>query len=147
MLKTTTATSLLLPKKLSCWDLNLSNRPTVAAHVKSVCSKMRRKYWSLRHLKGIGFNQEELVKVYMCNVRPIANYCSVVYHSMLTDEQNEALENAQVGALRAIFGPKVSGRKLRKRAPVTTLRSRRITQCHKFAEKCIASERFKHWFL
>lgn len=125
---------------------DFSDRPTVAAHVRAVCRRMKRKYWSLRHLKEIGFNDKELVEVYSSSVRPTADYCSVVYHSMLTDEQDEMLENAQVGALRAIFGPKISGRKLREKAGLTTLRKRRIEQCDKFANKCLASERFRHWF-
>ena len=125
---------------------NFSNRPTVHAQVEATCKKLRRKYWSLRHLKKVGFNEEELVKAYVTHILPIADYCSVVYHSMLTDEQDERLENAQVGALRAIFGPGISGRKMRERAEIETLRNRRIRQCDKFAEKCIASPRFSSWF-
>lgn len=86
------------------------------------------------------------MKTYVANILPIADYCSVVYHSMLTDEQDERLENAQVGALRAIFGYGVSARKLREKANIQTLRNRRIEQCDKFAEKCAASPRFSSWF-
>ena len=123
-----------------------SNRPNVKMHVDSLCKKFRRKYWMLRHLKLLGFNELELVKTYQCNILPIADYCSVVYHSLLTDEQDEQLENAQVGALRAIFGYKISGRKMRQKAQLKTLRERRIEQCDKFATKCSVSDRFRHWF-
>ena len=108
---------------------------------------MRQKNWALRHLKSVGFNEQELVRVYLSSVVPIADYCCAVYHSMLTDEQDEALENAQVAALRAIFGDyKLSARKLREKSGVKTLRQRRIEQCDKFAAKCAASDKFSHWF-
>ena len=121
-------------------------KPTVALQVQTILNKFRRKYWSLRHLKKLGFNQEELVKVYRTVIRPAADYCDVVYHSMLNDEQDEALERAQIGALRTIFDYKLSARKLRELAGVTTLRERRVEHCDKFAQKCANSARFQHWF-
>ena len=69
-----------------------------------------------------------------------------MYHSSLTDEQDEALERAQVGALRSIFDEKLSGRKLRERAGVETLRERRIAHCDRFANKCVTDPRFAAWF-
>ena len=64
----------------------------------------------------------------------------------LTDEQDQELELAQVGALRAIFGPGLSGRAMRAKANIETLRQRRIAHCDRFARKCITSERFGSWF-
>ena len=121
-----------------------SNRPTMHSHVESIIKRIRRKYWSLRLLKKNCFEQKELVKVYQSHILPIVDYCDVVYHSSLTDDQDERLERAQVGALRVIFNYKLSGRKLRALAGVNTLRERRIAHCDKFARKCVASERFKH---
>ena len=123
-----------------------SSRPTVALHVAMVCRKIRQKSWCLRHLKKLGMSEIDLISVYRGVVRPIADYCSVVYHSMLTDEQDESLENAQVSALRAIMGSRISGRKMREKANLPTLRNRRVEQCDKFARKCIASSKFSQWF-
>ena len=124
---------------------NFSTKPTMHAHVDSILVKMRQKYWVLRHLKKLGFNPDELVRVYRSLILPVADYCDVVYHSLLTDEHDEALERAQVGALRTIFDYKQSGRKLRELAGVSTLRSRRIEHVDKFAQKCTQSQ-FSHWF-
>ena len=132
--------------KMKVLGFEFGKKPTVQPQVSSIITKLRRKYWSLRHLKKLGFTAEELVKVYRSVLLPIADYCDVVYHSMLTDEQDEALERAQVGALRAIFDYKLSARKLREMAGVTTLRERRIAHCDKFALKCANSARFSHWF-
>ena len=125
---------------------NFSKKPTVHAQVKSIIKKFRQRYWSLRHLKKIGFNQEELVKMYTTVIRPIADYTDVIYHSMLTDEQDELLENAQNAALRCIFDPRLSGRKLRKLANLKTLRQRRVQHVDKFASRCVANPRFSHLF-
>ena len=125
---------------------NFSNKPSMHAHVAAVLKGMRRKFWSLRHLRQVGFNQQELVKIYKTTVRPTADYLDVVYHSLLTDEQDEALENAQLGALRAIFDYKISGRRLRELADTDTLRSRRVQHCDNFARKCLSSSRFRGWF-
>ena len=69
-----------------------------------------------------------------------------VYHSMINDEQDESIERLQTHALRCIFGPRVSGRRMRQMAELTTLRDRQIEHCDRFAAKCAASARFDHWF-
>ena len=123
-----------------------SSKPTVQAHVDVIRRRFRQRYWILLHLKRFGFDQEELAQVYRTVVRPIADYCAVVYHSMLTDAQDEDLDRCQAHALRCIYGMGVSYSEMRRRAGVTTLRQRRIEQCDKFAEQCLKSERFSGWF-
>ena len=125
---------------------HISDKPGAAAQVQSVIKKMRQRYWVLHHLRRVGFNDAELVKVYKSSILPLADYCDVVYHSQLTDEQDLLLENAQVGALKRIFGFKNSARSLRKLADVKTLRERRVSHCDKFARKCLESDRFSRWF-
>ena len=76
-------------------------------------------------------------------IRPAIEYGAAVYHSSLTDEQDEALEKLQTQALKAIYDPYLSGRKLREEAGISTLRER---ICLKFAAKCATSPRFIHLF-
>ena len=76
----------------------------------------------------------------------MAKYCAAVYHSQLTDEQDEMLEHLQSHALRLIFGPGISAGKMRDMAALPTLRTRRIELCDKLAAKAAVSERFSHWF-
>ena len=124
----------------------LTTKPSMSAHVEAVIRRLRKRYWSLRHLARIGFSRPELVKVYKSVLLPIADYGAPAYHSMLTDDQDYRLERAQVGALRCIFGYGLSGRSLRELASVTTLRQRRIEQTDKFARKCLENPRFSGWF-
>ena len=99
----------------SCWH-----------HVKAITKNIRQRYWVLWNLRAFGFDQDELVRVYTSTIRPLADYCSVVYHSALTDEMDEALENAQNG---------LSARKMRDLSGLPTLRNSIIDQCDKFADK------------
>ena len=123
-----------------------SDKPTVELHVSIVIKKLRQRNWVLYHLKKLGFTNEELVKVYKTVILPIADYCCPAYHSMLTDLQDQLLERAQVGALRAILGYGLTATQLRQEASVTTLRERRIRLTDNFANKCLTSDKFKHWF-
>ena len=71
---------------------HMNGKPTVAAHVEALRKRFRQKYWVLFNLKKNGFTKQELCKVYRNIIRPVADYCCPVYHSMMTDEQDEALE-------------------------------------------------------
>ena len=103
---------------------NFSSRPGVEAHVDTMIRQFRERYWTLCHLRHNGFTAEELVIAYLTIVRPVADYMMEVYHSMLMDRHDEAIERLQTHALKCIFGPKLSGRKLREQAGVSTLRER-----------------------
>ena len=52
----------------------------------------------LIHMKQHHFTEEELVQAY----KPIAEYYSVVFHSMFTDQQDEQIERLQSTALHYI---------------------------------------------
>ena len=125
---------------------HFSNKPNADLHVELTTKKIRQRYWILSHLRKIGFDQEELVRVYKSSVLPLADYCCPAYHSMLSDLQDQLFERTQVGALRAIYGYGMTARELRAEANVTTLRERRVFLTDKFAEKCLSSERFRSWF-
>ena len=126
--------------------MRFSNRLTMDKQVEAIQKAVRSRVWMLRNLKGHGFNEEELLKVYKTIIRPAIEYGAAVYHSSLTDEQDEKLEGLQVTALKAIYDPFLSGRKLRDRAGITTLRTRREDIAFKFASKCATNPRLTHLF-
>ena len=128
--------------KLKVLGFTFSSRPSVDAHVKEIVKRMRQRTWALRHLGKTGFNNKELVDVYRSLLLPIADYCAPAYHSLTTDQQDQRLEGAQTGALRAIFGYGRSARQLRQEAGLSTLRDRRIEATDKFARKCLQSPIF-----
>ena len=71
-------------------------RPTCHAHVAALKKRMREKVWVLRHLARAGFNETELVKVYKSIILPVLDYCAVVYHAMLTDEQTNSWKECRL---------------------------------------------------
>ena len=132
-------------ESLKVLGFHLDSRPTVHAHVAALQTRMRNTTWVLRHLKLAGFTESELATVYRTVVRPVLDYCAVVYHPMLTDEQDQMVERMQAQALKNIYGYKHSYAEMRIKAGVTTHRERRIELCDKFARKAAANPRFD-WF-
>ena len=100
----------------------------------------------LRNLKKNGFTVEELIHVYKTMLRPVVEYGCPVYHSSLTDDQDERLERLQDHALKSVYGTERSARKLRGDAGLVTLRERRENIVKKFAIKCANDPAFDHWF-
>ena len=131
---------------LKALGMRFSSKPDMSTHVDWILKSLRSRLWMLRNLKRSGFSTDELVTVYKTIIRPVEDYGCVVYHSSLTDAQDEALERLQTQALKCIYGPFRSGRKLRKDAGLETLRGRRIELCDKFAKKSATNPCFAHWF-
>ena len=131
---------------LNILGFHLSDRPGVHAHIDHTVKKMRQRYWTLYHLRRVGFTSNELVAVYKSMIRALADYCCPAYHSLLTDVQDQQLERTQIGALRSIYGYQQSASQLRQEAGVETLRDRRIRLTDNFANKCLKSDRFRKWF-
>ena len=129
--------------KMKVLGFHFSSRPTVDAYVEVLKRRFRQRYWILRHLRHNGFSQEDLIKVYTALVRPVADYMQEAYHSMLSDRLDEDIERLQTHALKCVYGPRISGRKMREMAGLTTLRERRILAADKFAAKCSAGGRFE----
>ena len=50
----------------------------------------------------------ELATVYRTVIRPILDYCAVVYHPMLSDEQDQAVERLQARALKTSTAIKIA---------------------------------------
>ena len=108
--------------------LRFSNRLDMEEQVRHIEKNMRARYWTLRNLKKNGFSNEELVQVFKTILRPVAEYGCVVFHSSLTDEQDERLERLQDHALKTIFGPELSARRLRGLAGLDPLRENILLQ-------------------
>ena len=131
---------------LKVLGFHMDSRPSVHAHVQALRLRMRDTVWILRHLKIAGFTEGELAVVYRTVIRPILDYCAVVYHPMLTDEQDQMVERMQAQARKSVYGYKDSYAEMREKAGVTTHRARRIELCDKFSKKAAASQRFESWF-
>ena len=72
------------------------------------CDELSRRAYAripmISKLKYIGTRTEDLLDVYCLYVRSILEFCAVVFHSGLTQEQSHQLETVQGVALFTILG-------------------------------------------
>ena len=116
------------------------------SQVNALRAKFRRRVWTLRVAKKAGMSEGDLIATYKTHIRPVVESNAVIIQPMITSEQSEALERQQSLALSIIFGPGISAEKMRKRARIERLETRRIARCRGFVERNVDSERFSGWF-
>ena len=116
-------------------------------HLKTILSRLRARTWALLALKKYGYNEQELTKIYCTMMRPIVEYGSPAWGSLLTKEQSKDLERQQVQALKHIYGPQLSANCLRDTAGIQSLEERREEAALRFALKAKNNPRFSHWFI
>ena len=71
---------------------------------KEICKKAYSRLYMITKLKYAGVSTEDLLEIYVLFVRSIAEYCSVAFHSSLTGENSEKLEQIQKTCLKVILG-------------------------------------------
>ena len=70
---------------------------------KELCVKAYSRLSMITKLKYVGVGVEDLVDIYKLFIRSCLEYCSVAFHSSLTNEQSEKLERVQKTCLRVIL--------------------------------------------
>ena len=123
------------------------NEPNANEHVSYLVKKFIKCSWSLTHLKRAGISQTDLIEVYKSSLRPVIEFCSVVYHALLTADQSERIERLQKRVLKIVYGFEDSYDILLQRANICPLKTRRENAVLKFARKMSVSPRFgNQWF-
>ena len=122
-------------------------RPNADEHVKHVVGRFYAKIWTVRHLLAAGMDRRDVTEVYSAYIRPIIEYVNVVYHCLLTSEQDKKIEQLQFIALKIIYGRKLSYRKLLDITGLKSLQERRKERFEKFAVKIEGNERFREKWL
>ena len=112
-----------------------------------IVKRAYKKLWSLRRLKKLGANSNDLLDVYYKQVRSILEYAVPVWHPSLTSDDRLKIEQVQKAALSIIMGEGYQSYKTALRAcNVETLFSRRQNLCRKFAKKSLKHGKFSKWF-
>ena len=89
-------------------------------------------------LKYIGTKTEDLIDIYRLYVRSVLEYCSVVFHSSLTLEQEKQPESVQSTALFVILGDNyVSSSAAKEMTGLLSLSERREKRVETFCKKSI----------
>ena len=133
--------------KLKLLGVTIDNNVSFRTHVTTLAKRMRARSWALSKLKKKGLPEKNLIKTYYkCLIRPSVEYASPAWHSLLTATKSAEIERQQSQSLRNIFGAGLSANKMRLRAGVDTLATRRENAARKFALKSLTNERTAAWF-
>ena len=88
-------------KLLGVW---LSTYLDWTRNTKEICRKSYARMTMLTKLKYVGVPESDLLEIYILYIRSVLEYCSTVWHSTLTVEQNNDIEKVQKLSLRIILG-------------------------------------------
>ena len=103
--------------------------------------------WILRNLKRLGGSEDQLMKVYIQQVRSVLEMTCPVWHPGLTQIERTNIERLQKTALAIIRGKNhTTYRDALIYFNMKTLDERRNELCLKFAKKALKSEKFCKWF-
>ena len=122
-------------KLLGVWvtdDLSWSRNCT------EICTKAYARLTMITKLKYVGTRTEDLIDIYILFIRSIIEYCSVAFHSSLTQIQEQKLERIQKTCLRVILGDMyISYEAALEMSGLETLKQRREKRCLNFSLKCL----------
>ena len=126
-------------KLLGVW---ISEDMSWSKNCQEICRKAFSRLSMITKLKYVGICQEDLVDIYVLFVRSVAEYCSVSFHSSLTQEQSRKLEGIQRTCLKVILGEKYENYQTAlEYLGLESLEVRRKQRCLDFALKCIKHPR------
>ena len=92
----------------------------------------------LTKLKYVGVCRQDLLEVYVLFIRSLTEYCSVVWHSSLTEELTNSLERVQKTCLKVILGDQYLGyQSALEMCNLKSLHDRREDRCMNFAVRCL----------
>ena len=101
----------------------------------------------LTKLRYVGISTEDLINIYILYIRSVTEYCSVAFHSRLTQELSDKLERLQRTCLKVILGEKyISYDSALEKCGLQSLYLRREKRCLDFAQKCSKHPRNQRMF-
>ena len=117
-------------------------------NTKYICSKGFARLWLLRRLKALGLTKDELLDVYMKQVRPVMELAVPAWQPGLSQLESNQLERIQKCALHIILGDDYTGYEAAlEMTSCVSLEARRMQICEKFAVKTARSNKYSHWFV
>ena len=114
---------------------------------KEICRKAYSRLSLITKLRYVGVSRDDLINIYVLFIRSVAEYCSVIFHSSLTQQQSLKLEGIQKTCLKAILGDEYSDYEtVLKVCGLESLELRRKNRCLDFSLKCLKHPRNQRLF-
>ena len=118
-----------------------------STNTENMVLKGYKRLWMLRRLKKLGANYEELLDVYIKQVRSVLELAVPVWHPGLTSGEHCDIERVQKAALYIILGNSYTTyQHALTETNIQSLEDRRVKLCSKFAKKSVKNSKFKNWF-
>ena len=118
-----------------------------SSNTEYMVKRANKKLWCLRRLKNFGAETQDLLEVYLKQIRCLLEYAVAVWQPSLTYEDSIKIERVQKSALSIILGQKYKSYKSALRElNLDTLYKRRIKLCMNFAKKAQKHTKFSRWF-
>ena len=131
-------------KILGVW---ISEDMSWAKNCQEICRKADSRLGMITKLRYAGVSREDLIDIYILFIRSVTEYCSVSFHSSLTQTQSDELEKIQKTCLKVILGDHyVDYTSALDTCGLQTLSERRASRCLNFAKKSINHPRNSRLF-
>ena len=112
-----------------------------------ICKKGYARLWMLRRLKGLGASEEEMLDVYVKQVRSVLELAVPVWQPSLTQAEVKQIERVQKCAFFIILGENYTHYEdAIDLLECKSLDDRRVSLCENFVRKSSKSFRFQNWF-
>ena len=122
-------------KLLGVW---ISEDMSWSRNCQEICKSAYSRLSLITKLKYVGVSMEDLLDIYILFIRSVTEYCAVVFHSSLTQQESDKLEKIQKTCIKIIMGDLYqdypSALEL---CGLQTLYERRERRCLDFSLKCI----------
>jgi hypothetical protein len=118
-----------------------------SSNTENMVLKGYKRLWMLRRLKKLGANGEELLDVYIKQVRSVLELAVPVWHPSLTFLERSNIERVQKAAFYILIGNDYTTyQDALTELNLLSLEDRRVKLCSKFAKKAVKNSKFKNWF-
>ena len=116
----------------------MGNNNPWSRNCKEICRKAYSRLSLITKLRYVGVGRDDLINIYVLFIRSVAEYCSVVFHSSLTQQQSLKLEGIQKTCLKVILGDEyLDYETALKVCGLESLEVRRKNRCLDFSLKCL----------
>ena len=112
-----------------------------------IVKKAFKRIWMLKRLKNLGAANDQLIDVYLKQIRSVLELAVPAWHPSLTLSDTSSIERVQKAALQVVLGPQyTSYRSALEYTGLLTLEERRENLCKRFAVKASKNSKHKEWF-
>ena len=118
-----------------------------SANTDYMVDRCNKKMWTIRRLKKLGANSEDILEVYFKQIRSVLEYAAQVWNSALIGIDVSRIERIQKTVLHIVLGERyLSYRHALKVTGIKKLSDRRRKLCLSFGSKAQKHAKFSKWF-